>query len=364
MGANFNKGRKFTRTYLSFSYLCVLIFELKSMKNSVPDRMKAVCVRPEDGSLSTRTVDIPVPGRGEVLIRMLAAPVNPSDLAKVRELRPEDAGGFIPGTEGCGIVVKAGAGLLPFLYLGKRVACSSHRTDSGSWAEYMVTTAGSCFPAGKKLSDEQAAMSIVNPMTALALLDMARKGNHRTVINTAANGALGKLIARVFSRKGIRVMHVVRTAPARQEMEAMGCSDILVSSEEGFEQRLGEWCRQTGCTMMLDAVGGGLVNRVLDVLPDFSTILLYGNLSQEKIQFIPPQLVRKNKRIEGFVLSHWIRKNGMFKALRNLVKAGRMIRKGAETRVQGVFPLDSAQQAVEVYQADMGAGKVLLKLTI
>ena len=87
--------------------------------------MNAVYFNPENGGLFTKRVDVPVPGKGEVLIKMIAAPVNPSDLAKVRETRGEDSTDFIPGIEGCGIVVAAGKGILPRFFLGKRVACSS-----------------------------------------------------------------------------------------------------------------------------------------------------------------------------------------------------------------------------------------------
>jgi NADPH:quinone reductase-like Zn-dependent oxidoreductase len=331
------------------------------MRYQVPDKMVAVFVDPESRRLSTSIVDVPVPKKGEVLVRMKAAPVNPSDLARVREVTAEEAADFIPGVEGCGTVVAAGKGILPRIFLGKRVACSSHYKTSGTWAEYMVTTAGSCFPAGKKVSDEQAAMTLVNPMTALALLDIARKGKHMSVVNTAASGALGRLIATLFERHGIQVLNVVRSGEAKKELESLGRKYVLNSLDEGFEASLNHWCEARHCTLMLDAVGGEMVNRVLDVLPDGSTIILYGNLSLKKIEFQPPQLVRRSKKIAGFVLSHWIAEKGTVRALLNLIRIRRMLKKGLETRVQAVFPIEEAQEAVELYQGNMGKGKVLLK---
>lgn len=327
----------------------------------LPLKMKAVFVDARTGAPVVRETDVPVPKKGEVLVRMHAAPVNPADLARVREAVGEGAVDFIPGTEGCGLVVAAGGGLLPRFYLGRRVACTSHHRSSGTWAEYMVTTAGSCFPVGKKISDEQASMMIVNPMTALALLDIARKGRHRALVSTAANGALGTLIHTFSESRGIEVLNVVRTEEAAGKLEREGRKFVLSIGSAGFLSRLQEWCIAHDCRLMLDAVGGEMVNRVLDVLPDSTRIILYGNLSQQKVEFMPPQVVRRSLRIEGFVLSHWIREAGMVKVLRNLITANRMVKRGLATTVQGAFPLERAEEAVEAYRVEMGKGKVILR---
>ena len=87
--------------------------------------MTAAFVNPDDGRLFTKKVDVPLLQKGEVLIKMSAAPINPSDLAKISEVTAKEAKDFIPGIEGCGTVIAAGKGLLPRLFLGKRVACSA-----------------------------------------------------------------------------------------------------------------------------------------------------------------------------------------------------------------------------------------------
>src|SRR5690606_38019070 len=116
------------------------------------------------------------PGPGEVLVKMHAAPINPSDLAFLK-------GGYgikrpfptVPGFEGSGTVVAAGKGLLPKLWMGKTVACAASPKYNGTWAEYMVTGAGSCVPLSKNVSLDQGAMMFVNPMTALAFFDLYEK---------------------------------------------------------------------------------------------------------------------------------------------------------------------------------------------
>ena len=332
------------------------------MKNTIPGEMTAVLVDPEDGHLYTKKVEVPVPKEGEVLVKMLAAPINPSDLAKIREVRAEDTGDFIPGIEGCGIVVASGKGLLPRLFMGKRVACSSKYTTSGTWAEYMVTKAGSCFPVGKAISDEQASMTLVNPMTALAFLNYARKNRHQAVVNTAASGALGKMIATLLKKHHIDVLNIVRSEEALHDLKKQGTRHVLNSAEPDFPVKLKEWCEKMHAGLVLDAVGGAWINSVLDYLPVNSTILLYGNLSQEKVHFLPIQLLRESKKMVGFFLGHWVEEQGMFKTILNLRKVNGLLKGGMETRVQAVLPLQEIQKAVEMYEGNMSGGKVLLKV--
>jgi NADPH:quinone reductase-like Zn-dependent oxidoreductase len=332
------------------------------MHLQLPVQMTAVFVNPENGQLFTKKVNVPVPQKGEVLIKMLAAPINPSDLAKMREITTEEAQDFIPGIEGCGVVIAAGKGLLPGLFKGKRVACSARYRNSGTWAEYMVTRAGSCFPAGKSISDEQASMTLVNPMTALAFLDYARKNKHKAIVNTAANSALGKMIVPLFEKHHIKVLNIVRNIEGLNELKKQKFSYILNSSETDFSLKLEKWCDEMNAGLFLDAVGGEMINRVLDYLPANSTVLLYGNLSQEKIGFLPTQLLRENKKIIGFFLGHWIEEQGMMKTIKHLLKVNSLLKKGLETPIHAVFSLDDIQQAVKLYEKNMSRGKVLLKV--
>ena len=140
---------------------------------NIPEKIQAVHLNRKDDPLLIRTVSVPHPKQGEVLVKMAAAPINPSDLARIKSFPAEqDLASFIPGLEGSGTVIAAGKGLLARLWLGKRVACSASGLNSGTWAEYMVTSASYCFPIPKAISDEQGAMFLVNPMTAVAFFDI------------------------------------------------------------------------------------------------------------------------------------------------------------------------------------------------
>ena len=112
------------------------------MNMNIPEKMKAVKLDKPGGSLLVRTIAVPQLKYGEVLVKIAASPINPSDLQRIRSISQEqDISAFTPGIEGSGTVVAAGKGLLPKLWLGKRVACSSVYLSSGTWAEYMVTSA-------------------------------------------------------------------------------------------------------------------------------------------------------------------------------------------------------------------------------
>jgi NADPH2:quinone reductase len=330
------------------------------MKTTPPSKMAAVFVNPVDGKLFTKMVDVPAPGKGEVLVRMHAAPINPSDLAKIRELTPAEAEAFIPGIEGCGTVVAAGKGILPRIMLGKRVACSSKHSSSGTWAEYMVTSAGSCFPVSKKIPDEQAAMMLVNPMTALAFLGISRKGRHTSVVFTAATSALGKMTIPLLLQQNIKVLSIVRNEAGVEELEKINPGNVLNSSDQDFQLKFKEWCTRMDTRLMFDAIGGEMINPLLGLIPARSIILLYGNLSKTKVEFMPPKLVRDNKKIIGFFLAHHIHGQGLIKTILNLRQINKLLKQGMETKVHARFSLNDIQQAVELYEGNMGKGKVLL----
>ncbi len=140
------------------------------------EMMKSVRQLEAGGDLVIESVPIPEPGPGEVLVEMAASPINPSDLANISGGYQVQKWPFTPGLEGSGVVVKAGKGLLPSMRSGKRVACSPDPGGHGTWAEYMKTSAMRVVPLPGEVAMEQGAMMLVNPMTAMALLELAQQG--------------------------------------------------------------------------------------------------------------------------------------------------------------------------------------------
>ena len=328
---------------------------------NTPEKMRAVHVERTDGPLLIRTVTVPHPKQGEVLVRMAAAPINQSDLARIKSISAEqDLISFIPGIEGSGTVVAAGKGLLPGLWLGKRVACSSAGPQSGTWAEYMVTSASYCFPIPKAISDEQGAMLLVNPMTAAAFFDIIDHDKHKAIVNSAAAGALGGMIRFLGSKYHISVINVVRNEEQAKMLQDKGAKYVLNNTDEGFIDQLTSLTHELKATLALDPIGGSFTQVLLDALPYGGTVILYGNLSGIEQGTYLRALVTDNKKIHGFYLVNWMKDNGFIKTLRNLNRVRQLIKNEFKITVQNRFPLDKAQLAIDSYLNNMTGGKVLL----
>jgi NADPH2:quinone reductase len=324
--------------------------------------MKAVFLSKPGGPLVVKDVDIPVPGPGEVLIKISAAPVNPSDMAMLRDAcADKDLATFIPGLEGSGRVVAVGKGLLPRLWMGKRVACSAKHSTSGSWAEYMVTAAGMCFPLGRKVSDEQGSMSLVNPLTALAFFEIVKQNGHKALINNASASSLGRMVDLLGEKHRIPVINIVRSQKQVEMLKGLGSRYVLDSSDPEFPDNLGTLSHGLKATVLFDSVCSKQLTKIIEALPYSSSVYIYGNLSgEEQILVNPRSLIDNNITISGFYLGSRSKKNSLFKNFLNLREVSRLMSTDLKIRIQGRFPLSRAQDALDTYLKNMSAGKVLL----
>jgi NADPH:quinone reductase-like Zn-dependent oxidoreductase len=320
----------------------------------IPGSMTAVQVQ-SDGRLAAGRIPVPVPAPGEVLVRIAASPINPSDLKFLAGAAGSPA---VPGLEGSGRVVAAGAGLVPRLLTGRRVAFASAR--GGAWAEYATTTAMGCIPLGRRVSTEQAAMLIVNPLTALAFLDMARSGRHAAIVNNAAASALGRLIIHLGRRHSLPVINIVRRKEHVTELRQLGADYVLDSSDPSFAPALRDLAGRLRATLVFDAIGGSHTRTLVEEAPPASTIVAYGNLAGEPSTFDPLALVGGRKTVVGFYLGHWAAQKGLLRTLRDVVRVQRLIGAGLETEVRNRVTLEAAPAAVEAYRQEMSGGKILI----
>src|SRR6516225_1635164 len=264
---------------------------------SLPATMRAVQLRDYEGkpgSLTVAEMPVPQPGPGEVLVRVAASPVNPSDLMFITGnygfKKPLPA---TPGFEGSGTVVEAGSGMMAQFMKGRRVACAAAdaKSKGGLWAEYVVTPAQFCVPLGKKVEMEHAATMLVNPLTAWALVDEARRGGHRAAVQTAAASALGRMVVRLGQRFSLPIVNVVRRTEQVQLLRGMGAEHVLNSGDSDFDDQLRSLCRKLGASISFEAVAGEMSGRVLRAQPVGSRMLVYGGLSLKGIQIDPESLI-------------------------------------------------------------------------
>lgn len=313
--------------------------------------------------LHVRDIDKPAPGRGEVLVRMIASPVNPSDLMYVRGkygLTPTPPA--TPGFEGVGVVEAAGGGLLGWLRTGKRVAVLNDRR--GNWAEYTVTSARQVVPVPADLPDAQAATFFVNPMTAVVLTQhVLAVPPGGWLLQTAAAGALGKMIVRLGRRFGFRTINVVRRPEQVDELKALG-ADAVFTTADDLPARVREVTRSAGVPFAVDPVGGDLAGRVLSCLAPGGRLVVYGSLSDEPVAVDPRLLISAGVRVDGFWLARWVKGQRVPRMLQLIRQVRTLMREGVlTTAALEEFPLARVREAVARAASPGKGGKVLLRLS-
>jgi NADPH2:quinone reductase len=330
----------------------------------LPESMKAVRLHAYDGrpeSIRVEDARVERPGPEQVTIRVAAAPINPSDVMFVRGLygltKPIPA---IPGFEGAGTIVSVGPGLYGRWLLGKRVACGTQPEGGGTWAEYVTTSTRLCMPLPKRLSDEQGAMAMANPVTAIALLQEAKDRGHKAAVHGAAAGALGRILLRIASKAGYPIIHIVRREEQVRLLKELGAEVVLNATSPDYIEELKEVSHRLGATIAFDPIGGKFTGQLVEALPRGSQILVYGALSAEDARVDPKKFIFDGKQIEGFWFSEWAEKKGTLQTISCVRKA--MKGTGVEwtTEVAERVPLDDVSDALLRYEKQMTRGKVLI----
>jgi len=325
--------------------------------------MRALELRADDGlreSLALVEKPVPRPGRNQLLVRIGAAPVNPSDLMFLRGLYGQKKKlPIVPGFEGSGEVVAAGGGLQARLMRGRRVACAAPFDGDGTWAEYMVTAANLCIPLRKQTSLEQGAAMIVNPMTAWALMEMAARGRHRAVAQTAAASALGQMIVRLAARRNIPLVNIVRRPEQVELLQRQGARYVLDSNAPDFANGLRELCRQLNATIAFDAVAGEMTLHLMQAIQKGGRVVIYGALSEQACLVHPGSLIFEAKRLEGFWLSQWLPKRNIISKFITVSKVQKLLASDLHTEIRARLPLEKAVEGLERYKSQMTGGKIL-----
>jgi len=308
-------------------------------------------------------VPLPVPGAGQVRVRMIASPVNPSDLMTVRgQYGIKPALPATPGYEGVGIVEEAGPGLLGRLRVGKRVAVLNGK--GGNWAEQVIVPARQVVPLAANIPDEQGASFFVNPATALVLTRwVLRVPAGAWLLQTAAGSALGRMIIRLGKRLGYKTINVIRRREQAAELLKLGGDAVICTADESIEERARALTGGTGVKYALDCVGGATGSGAVKALGSDGRLVLYGTLANEPISFESRALMMGNQSIEGFWLSNWVKQQGVLTMLRLFRSITRHLQDGTlTTEIGKTFPLDDIKAAVQEAAQPGHRGKVLLRI--
>lgn len=239
--------------------------------------------------ISLAETPVPEPGEGEVLVRIEAAPINPSDLgllfgpadmrtakssgtaqrpvvtARVSEkLMPMVAGRVdqsLPvGNEGAGIVVRAGTSDAAQALVGKTVAIIGGAT----YSQYRCVPAALCLVLPDGTTPAEGASCFVNPLTTLGMVGTMRLEGHSALVHTAAASNLGQMLVRLCAKDGVELVNIVRKPEQVTLLQGLGAGHVCNSSEPGFTEALTEALVATGATLAFDATGGGtLASQIL-----------------------------------------------------------------------------------------------------
>lgn len=230
------------------------------------------------------------PGPEDVIIRVEAAPINPSDLGLLlgpADLSTMQASGtadrpiltaVVPaeamaamkarldqsmpvGNEGAGTVVSAGSSVAGLL--GRKVASFS----GGMYTQYRLLAAKDCMVLPEGASAADGASMFVNPLTALAFTETMKAEGHRAIVHSPAASNLGQMLNRICLADGIALVNIVRSQQQADILRAIGATCIVDSTADDFDERLADAIEATGATIAFDAIGGGtLVGRILHAM--------------------------------------------------------------------------------------------------
>lgn len=302
--------------------------------------------------------DTPVPGTGEVLIEMIAAPINPSDVLTITgqygALPPLPA---IGGNEGVGRVAALGDGVTG-VRVGTRVLMP---VAAGSWVSHTVAKAATLMPLPDEGDALQLAMLTVNPPTASLLLsEFVTLDAGDWVIQNAANSAVGEYVIQLAKARGLHTVNVVRREDMVPVLEALGGDVVLVDGPD-LAARVAHATGGATIRLGLDAVGGSATDRLAQSLAVGGTVVNYGAMSGEPCKVAPGTFVFRNITLRGFWLAFWFRQASVAQQRALYGDLAQRIAQGElAARVDRTFPLPRVQDAVALAARGGRDGKVLL----
>ena len=298
-------------------------------------------------TISIDEEEIPEPKDGEVLIKVQATPINPSDLGllvgpaditsineiekgkKVEMRVPENLIRSVSarfdqnlpvGNEGAGLVESAGKGAEDLI--GKTVGLAG----GAMYSEYRCVSANNCLVMNEGTTAEQAASCFVNPLTALGMVETMKMENHKGLVHTAAASNLGQMLIKICLSDSVPLVNIVRKDEHVELLRSLGAEHVCNSSSDSFMEDLVKSLIETGATLGFDATGGGkLASQILTAMEiaanksateysrygsdQFKQVYIYGGLDRN-----PTTLTRSfgfSWGLGGWLLTPFIGKIGM-----------------------------------------------------
>ena len=301
----------------------------------------------------------PEPAPDEVVVKMLAAPINPADLNLIEgkyPIRPPLPA--TPGMEGAGLVVHLGSDVRN-LPIGTQVILPH---SFGTWQEACAISASKLVAAPPEIEPVQAAMLKVNPITAWRMLhDFVPLKSGEWLIQNAANSAAGQCVIQIAKELGYKTVNVVRRAELTEALRAIG-GDVVVVDGENLREEVAAATGRAPIRLALNAVGGENALRVAKTLASDGTMVTYGAMSLQPLTIPNGMLIFKNLRFTGFWVNKWYdaatpeQRAETFWPLFDMAKRGLL-----GTKVEKTYPLSEAKEAIAHAMREKREGKIVFK---
>ncbi len=312
--------------------------------------------------LKIADLEIPEPGNNDVLIKVHAAPVNPSDIAFIQgAYNVVKSLPAVPGFEASGTVVNTGINTRNLL--GKKVSCFVQDDESGTWSEFVVANKNDVIVLKDNMNLDQAACFTVNPITAYGMFDIALLRESKAIIQNAAGGQVPAFIRMMADENNIHVIDIVRKQESADKLIQEGAKYVLVENNVDFVEKLNNLVNDLNATIAYDAVGGSLSGLMFNAMPSDSELVVYGGLSNKPISDIDVmEMIFNNKIVSGFNLVDWKSEidNEEFNSITENLQ-DKFISGSYKTKIKDFYSLDDVVSGLRSYISDMSSGKILIK---
>ncbi|MBB2956713.1 zinc-binding dehydrogenase [Pseudoclavibacter helvolus] len=309
--------------------------------------------------LTVEEHELPQPGAGQVRLRILLSPIHNHDLWTVRGTY-----GFKPelparaGTEAVGVVDALGPDV-EGLEVGQRVATGG---SFGAWAEYVTTPAAGLIPVPDSVSDEAAAQLVAMPFSAISLLESLHLEAGDWLVQNAANGAVGRMVAQLAGARGVNVIGLVRRAEGVEELRSQGIERVVATSVDGWRDEVAALTGGAPIKVGVESVGGKSAGEVLSLLAENGELVVFGAMASPTLELSSGDVIFKQATVRGFWGSKVSQsidaglKQRLFGELLQHIGSGQLT-----LPVAGVFPFEQITDAVEASMTAGRVGKVLLR---
>jgi NADPH2:quinone reductase len=305
------------------------------------------------GNLRLDEIDKPDPGPGEVLIKNAAAGVNYADIARRNgSYLQKTPLPYVMGLEAAGTIAEVGEGVSDF-EAGQRVLAL---IGSGGYAEYVAAPTSQLFPIPDELGFGEASALLVQGLTAVGLLREARAG--QSILIHAAAGGVGTLLVQLAKHRGLTVIGTASSPEKLEKVIELGADFGINYTEDDWTEQVLQATGNRGVDIIIEMVGGDIVEKNLKVLAVNGTMWVYGSASGQDYKLSVLNLLNKNHIVRGYWLTlESPAARAVYAAeLLDHIKAGRLKIQVTE------FPLDQAAEAHKAIEGRKTTGKVVLTI--